>query len=58
MPSSFQSSVGRIVHKLKAELKQSMKLKKKTKIHFMFVSKADMDTPGLLVRNRMTESES
>uniref|UniRef100_A0A3P9N8Q7 Arrestin domain-containing protein 3-like n=1 Tax=Poecilia reticulata TaxID=8081 RepID=A0A3P9N8Q7_POERE len=52
MPSSFQSSVGRIVHKLKAELKQSMKLKKKAKIHFMFVSKADMDTPGLLVRNR------
>ncbi|XP_047238103.1 arrestin domain-containing protein 3-like [Girardinichthys multiradiatus] len=49
MPSSFHSTVGRIVHKLKVELKQSMKLTKKAKTHFMFVSKADMDTPGLMV---------
>ncbi|XP_014326079.2 arrestin domain-containing protein 3-like [Xiphophorus maculatus] len=58
MPSSFQSSVGRIVHKLKAELKQSMKLKKKAKIHFMFVSKADMDTPGLLVPQQESKDKS
>ncbi|XP_054587426.2 arrestin domain-containing protein 3-like [Nothobranchius furzeri] len=49
MPSSFYSSIGRVVHKLKAELKQSMKLKKKTKVHFTFVSRADMDVPRLMV---------
>ncbi|XP_019722564.1 arrestin domain-containing protein 3-like [Hippocampus comes] len=48
MPSSFKSSVGKIVHKLKAELKQSMKLTKKAKAHFTFVSKADMTIPGLM----------
>ncbi|XP_051924639.1 arrestin domain-containing protein 3-like isoform X2 [Hippocampus zosterae] len=48
MPSSFKSSVGKIVHKLKAELKQSMKLTKKAKAHFAFVSKADMTIPGLM----------
>ncbi|XP_061623998.1 arrestin domain-containing protein 3-like isoform X1 [Phyllopteryx taeniolatus] len=50
MPSSFKSTIGRIVHKLKAELKQSMKLKltKKAKAHFTFVPKADMDIPGLM----------
>lgn len=48
MPSSFKSSVGRIVHKVKAELKQSMKLTKKAESHFNFVSKADMDFPGLM----------
>ncbi|XP_016530323.1 arrestin domain-containing protein 3-like isoform X2 [Poecilia formosa] len=58
MPSSFHSSVGRIVHKLKAELKQSVKLKKKAKIHFMFVSKADMDTPGLLVPQQESKDKS
>ncbi|KAF7200101.1 arrestin domain-containing protein 3 [Nothobranchius furzeri] len=49
MPSSFYSTIGRVVHKLKAELKQSMKLKKKTKVHFKFVSRADMDVPRLMV---------
>ncbi|KAF1389044.1 hypothetical protein PFLUV_G00069360 [Perca fluviatilis] len=48
IPSSFKSSIGNIVHKLKAELHQSMKLTKKVKTHFTFVSKADMDTPGLM----------
>ncbi|XP_077378844.1 arrestin domain-containing protein 3-like [Festucalex cinctus] len=48
MPSSFKSSVGKIVHKLKAELKQSMKLTKTAKAHFTFVSKADMTIPGLM----------
>ncbi|XP_051924646.1 arrestin domain-containing protein 3-like isoform X1 [Hippocampus zosterae] len=48
MPSSFKASTGRIVHKLKAELKQSMKLTKTAKAHFTFVSKADMDIAGLM----------
>lgn len=48
MPSTFKSSVGKIVHKLKAELKQSMQLTKTAKTHFTFVSSADMDVPGLL----------
>nr|XP_061803932.1 arrestin domain-containing protein 3-like [Nerophis lumbriciformis] len=48
MPSSFKSPTGRIVHKLKAELKQSMKLTKKAKAHFTFISKADMNIPGLM----------
>ncbi|XP_042344386.1 arrestin domain-containing protein 3-like [Plectropomus leopardus] len=48
IPSTFKSSIGKIVHKMKAELKQSMKLTKKAKIHFTFVSKADMDIPGLM----------
>ena len=51
IPSSFKDSVGRVVHKLKAELKQSMKLTIKAKTHFTFVPKADMDIPGLMVRN-------
>ncbi|XP_059192681.1 arrestin domain-containing protein 3-like [Centropristis striata] len=48
IPSSFKSCVGKIVHKLKAELKQSMKVTKTAKTHFTFVSKADMDIPGLM----------
>ncbi|XP_077565179.1 arrestin domain-containing protein 3-like [Stigmatopora nigra] len=48
MPSTFKSSIGRITHKLTAELKQSMKLTKTTKAHFTFVSKADMDVHGLM----------
>lgn len=48
LPSTFTSSVGKVVHKLKAELKQSMKLTKTAKTHFTFVSSADMDMPGLL----------
>ncbi|XP_070821107.1 arrestin domain-containing protein 3-like [Chaetodon trifascialis] len=48
IPSSFKASIGKIVHKLKAELKQPMKLTKKAKSHFTFVSKADMDFPGLM----------
>ncbi|KAM6930314.1 arrestin domain-containing protein 3-like [Xenentodon cancila] len=48
MPSTFKTSTGKIVHKIKAELKQSMKLSKTTKVHYTFISKADMDTPGLM----------
>ncbi|KAJ0067496.1 hypothetical protein NL108_007971 [Boleophthalmus pectinirostris] len=48
MPSTFKSSVGKIVHKLKAELKQSMKITKTAKTHFTLVSQADLDIPGLL----------
>ncbi|XP_029295957.1 arrestin domain-containing protein 3-like [Cottoperca gobio] len=48
IPSSFKTSIGRIVHKLKAELKQSMKLTKEAKTHFTFQSKANMDIPGLM----------
>lgn len=50
LPSTFTSSIGKIIHKLKAELKQSMKLTKKAKVHFTFVSKPDMDIPGLMVK--------
>lgn len=48
LPSSFEHNIGKIVHKLRAELKQSMRLTKKAKTHFTFVSKADMDIPGLM----------
>ncbi|XP_017269164.1 arrestin domain-containing protein 3 [Kryptolebias marmoratus] len=48
MPSSFASHIGKIVHKMKAELRQSMKLTKKAEIHFIFVSKTDMNRPGLM----------
>ncbi|XP_053181529.1 arrestin domain-containing protein 3-like [Scomber japonicus] len=48
LPSSFKSCIGKVVHKVKAELKQSMKLTEKAKVHFTFVSKADMDIPGLM----------
>ncbi|XP_054467722.1 arrestin domain-containing protein 3-like [Anoplopoma fimbria] len=48
IPSSFKTCIGNIVHKLKAELKQSMKLTKEAKTHFTFVSKANMDIPGLM----------
>uniref|UniRef100_A0AAV2K036 Arrestin C-terminal-like domain-containing protein n=1 Tax=Knipowitschia caucasica TaxID=637954 RepID=A0AAV2K036_KNICA len=48
LPSTFKSSVGKIVHKLKAELKQSMKMTKTAKTHITFVSPADMNIPGLL----------
>uniref|UniRef100_A0A672FF79 Arrestin domain-containing protein 3-like n=1 Tax=Salarias fasciatus TaxID=181472 RepID=A0A672FF79_SALFA len=48
IPSSFKSPIGKIVHKLTAELHQSMKLTKTAKVHFDFVSKADMDIPNLL----------
>lgn len=51
IPSSFKDCTGKIVHKVGAELKQSMKLTKKAKAHFTFVSKADMDIPDLMVRN-------
>ncbi|XP_070760662.1 arrestin domain-containing protein 3-like [Enoplosus armatus] len=48
IPSSFKDCIGKVVHNLKAELKQSMKLTKKAKTHFTFVSKADMDIPALM----------
>lgn len=49
MPSTFNSPVGKVIHKVKAELKQSLKLTKKAKAHFTFVSKSNMD--GLQVRS-------
>ncbi|KAM9391807.1 arrestin domain-containing protein 3-like [Pholidichthys leucotaenia] len=45
LPSTFKSSTGNIVHKVKAELKQSMKFTEKAKAHFTLVSAADI--PGL-----------
>lgn len=52
IPSTFKASIGKVVHKLKAELKQSMKLTKKAKSHFTFVSKPHMEIPGLMVRTQ------
>uniref|UniRef100_A0A8C8A216 Arrestin C-terminal-like domain-containing protein n=1 Tax=Oryzias sinensis TaxID=183150 RepID=A0A8C8A216_9TELE len=43
MPSTFNSPVGKVIHKVKAELKQSLKLTKKAKAHFTFVSKSNID---------------
>lgn len=51
IPSTFKACVGKVVHKLKAELKQSMKLTKKAKTHFTFVSKPNLDLPSLMVRS-------
>ncbi|XP_031705507.1 arrestin domain-containing protein 3-like [Anarrhichthys ocellatus] len=48
IPSSLKTCIGKIVHQVKAELKQSMKLTKEAKTYFTFVSKADMDIPGLM----------
>ncbi|XP_030594183.1 arrestin domain-containing protein 3-like [Archocentrus centrarchus] len=48
LPSTYKGAHGKIIHKVKAELKQSMRLTKKAKVHFQFVSKADMGIPGLL----------
>lgn len=50
IPSTFKSSVGKIVHKLKAELKQSLRLTKKARTHFTFVSKANLALLTLMVR--------
>ncbi|XP_017269198.2 arrestin domain-containing protein 3 [Kryptolebias marmoratus] len=58
IPSSFWSIFGRIIHKLKAELKQPMKVTRKAKIHFTFVSKADLSTPGLMVPQHMHRDKS
>ncbi|KAM3611952.1 uncharacterized protein V6R79_026337 [Siganus canaliculatus] len=58
LPSSFKSSIGKIVHKVKAELKQSMKLTKKANAHFTFVSKADMGIPGLMEPQHGTKDKS
>ncbi|XP_061673498.1 arrestin domain-containing protein 3-like [Syngnathoides biaculeatus] len=49
MPSSFKCTLCKIVHKLKAELKQPMRLLKKTETSFKFVSKPAVDIPGLMV---------
>ncbi|XP_014189225.1 arrestin domain-containing protein 3 isoform X2 [Haplochromis burtoni] len=46
LPSTYKRARGKIVHKVKAELTQS--ITRKTKAHFTFVSKADMGIPGLL----------
>ncbi|XP_029961577.1 arrestin domain-containing protein 3-like [Salarias fasciatus] len=49
IPSTFETPPGKIVHKLKAELHQSWNKTKTAKVHFHFVSKADMSIPNLLV---------
>ncbi|XP_035989898.1 arrestin domain-containing protein 3 [Fundulus heteroclitus] len=49
LPSSFSSIFGQIIHTLKATLKQSMMPAKKAKTHFTFVSKAEMNLPGITV---------
>nr|XP_057926900.1 arrestin domain-containing protein 3-like isoform X2 [Doryrhamphus excisus] len=48
MPSSIKCRLCRIVHKLKAELKQSKKLPKKADTYFTFVSKPAVAIPGLM----------
>ncbi|XP_037536407.1 arrestin domain-containing protein 3 [Nematolebias whitei] len=58
IPSSFWSIYGRIIHKLKAELKQPMMVPRKAKIHFIFVSEADMSIPGLLIPQHMHKDKS
>ncbi|XP_037635108.1 arrestin domain-containing protein 3-like isoform X2 [Sebastes umbrosus] len=58
IPSSFKTSFGKIVHKLTAELKQSLKLTKEAKTHFTFVSKADMNIPGLMEPQYGTKDKS
>ncbi|XP_049619951.1 arrestin domain-containing protein 3 [Syngnathus scovelli] len=49
MPSSFKCALCEIVHKIKAELKQPMKLPRKAETYFKFVSKPTMDITGLMV---------
>ncbi|XP_051924649.1 arrestin domain-containing protein 3-like [Hippocampus zosterae] len=49
IPSSFKCALCKIVHKLKAELKQPLKLRKKAETHFKFISKPTMDISGLMV---------
>ncbi|KAM8887563.1 arrestin domain-containing protein 3-like isoform 2-T2 [Spinachia spinachia] len=58
IPSSLKTNIGNIVHKLKAELKQSMKLTKMAKTHFRFVSKADTDIPRLMDPQRGWKEKS
>ncbi|CAN9513320.1 unnamed protein product [Ophioblennius macclurei] len=58
IPSSFEASAGKIVHKLKAKLKRSMKPQKTSEIHFRFVSKADMNHPILLQPQRDSRSQN
>ncbi|XP_037635107.1 arrestin domain-containing protein 3-like isoform X1 [Sebastes umbrosus] len=58
IPSSFKATTGKIVHKLTAQLKQSMKLTKEAKTHFTFVSKADMNIPGLMEPQYGTKDKS
>ncbi|XP_055367860.1 arrestin domain-containing protein 3-like [Betta splendens] len=48
IPSSFNSPTGKIVHKVKAELKHSLKLMKSAKAYFLFTSKTDMNISGLM----------
>uniref|UniRef100_A0A3P9CB82 Arrestin C-terminal-like domain-containing protein n=1 Tax=Maylandia zebra TaxID=106582 RepID=A0A3P9CB82_9CICH len=57
LPSTYKRARGKIVHKVKAELTQS--ITRKTKAHFTFVSKADMGIPGLLQSfNFITDSDN
>ncbi|KAM4576932.1 arrestin domain-containing protein 3-like [Odontesthes bonariensis] len=58
MPSTFRTSIGQIVHKVKAELKQSMKLTKTAKAHFTFASKADTDIPALMEPQHVCKDKS
>ncbi|XP_077378865.1 arrestin domain-containing protein 3-like [Festucalex cinctus] len=49
MPSSFSCNLCKIVHKLKAELRQPKRLPKKAETSFKFVSKPTIDIAGLMV---------
>ncbi|XP_013863849.1 arrestin domain-containing protein 3 isoform X1 [Austrofundulus limnaeus] len=58
IPSSFWSVFGKVIHKLKAELKQPLMVTRKAKIHFTFVSKADTSIPGLMVPQHVRKEKS
>ncbi|KAM4578764.1 arrestin domain-containing protein 3-like [Fundulus diaphanus] len=58
LPSSFTSIFGQIIHTLKAKLKQSMMPAKKAKTHFTFVSKAEMNLPGITVPQHKSKERS
>ncbi|XP_038132124.1 arrestin domain-containing protein 3-like [Cyprinodon tularosa] len=58
LPSSFSSIFGQIIHTLKAKLKQSMMLPRKAKTYFTFVSKEEMNLPGIRVFQQKSKEKS
>ncbi|MEQ2229776.1 hypothetical protein ILYODFUR_022345 [Ilyodon furcidens] len=58
LPSSFSSMFGQIIHTLKAKLKHSMIPARKAKTHFTFVSKAEMNIPGIMVSQHRSKQKS
>ncbi|XP_037115860.1 arrestin domain-containing protein 3-like isoform X2 [Syngnathus acus] len=58
IPSSFKCALCEIVHKIKAELKQPMKLPRKAETYFKFVSKPTMDITGLMMEGKAVSSSS